>query len=66
MTYQDFIDTKRMRVLDSGIDINPSDVHPMLMPFSAKLCAGHVARANVRCLPTPVWAKPTSNSNGRA
>ena len=25
MTYQDFIDTKRIRVLDSGIDINPSE-----------------------------------------
>ena len=37
MTYQDFINTKRISVLDSGIDINPSDVHPMLMPFQREI-----------------------------
>ena len=37
MNYQDFISTKRTRVIDSGIDINPSDVHPVLMPFQRQI-----------------------------
>jgi DNA modification methylase len=31
--YQNFVEAKRLRVLDAGITIDPSAVHPLLKPF---------------------------------
>ena len=33
MTYDEFIKSKAARYAGAGIEINTSDVHPLLMPF---------------------------------